>query len=182
MLVLLVNDLSGEFFFGCCVADVKNLASVCEYLGEAALADLFNDLVLFFEVKLHGVFSQLCPEIMPEGCVREEEVTLFAAITQEEQVSIALQAQPLCIYVLECTIPPVFLIGLALEVEEVPLCVADVAGSFEAEGSSNFDVLIAFSQDFFVGDGGVLSLFDPQEPLLCECGGGEQGRDFVNHF
>jgi hypothetical protein len=50
MLVLFIYNFGREFSLGCCVADVKNLASVCDYLGEAALADLFDDFVLFLEV------------------------------------------------------------------------------------------------------------------------------------
>lgn len=107
---------------------------------------------------------------------------MLTAITQKEQISIAFETQPLHVYVLECTVAPVFLIGLALEVEEVSLGKADVAGGFEAESPSDFDILVAFRQDVFVGDGGVLAFLDPQESLLGKSRGGEHGRDFVDHF
>lgn len=180
--ILLVNDLCREFFLGCCVANVKNLASMCEYLGEAALADLFDHFVLFFEVQLHRVFAQHCPAIIPESSIGKEEIALLAAVTQEEQVPVALETQPLHVYVLERTVAPVFFIRLALEVKEMPLREADVAGGFEAKGASDFNVLVAFSQDFFVWYRGMLAFLDPKEPFLGKSRSREQRRDFVDHF
>lgn len=128
------------------------------------------------------MFAQQCPAIIPEGSVGEEEVALLAAVTQEQQVPVAFETQPLHVYILECTVPPVFLIGFALKVEEVPLRKTDVAGGLEAEGPSDFDVLITLGEDVFVGDGWVLAFLDPQESLLCKGRGGEQGRYFIDHF